>query len=159
MGFRKEWDTFLVLEKTPMASRIPDGWVIPEPPSSAVWASTVQPQSPCTMETIWRSLNHWRDGGTQSPRTMETNWWGLNHWRDDRTPSPRTMETDWWGLNHLRDDRTIMNKSGQPTKIVTGASDPPNFHNCTKDKKSWARSLAPGCLCVLCVLDAADSLQ
>jgi hypothetical protein len=36
---------FLVAEGTPMASRIPDGWIIPEVPSSAAWASALQSDS------------------------------------------------------------------------------------------------------------------
>ncbi|XP_076465031.1 programmed cell death protein 7-like isoform X4 [Babylonia areolata] len=39
---RQGWDAFLVPEGTPLASRVPDGWVIPEPPSSSVWASVLQ---------------------------------------------------------------------------------------------------------------------
>ncbi|KAK7115342.1 hypothetical protein V1264_001229 [Littorina saxatilis] len=44
-SIRQDWDQFLVPENTPMASRIPDSWVIPESPSSAVWATVLRQQS------------------------------------------------------------------------------------------------------------------
>lgn len=43
--YRHIWDMFLVPEGTQGGSRIPDGWVEPELPTSSVWASVIQANS------------------------------------------------------------------------------------------------------------------
>lgn len=45
-NIRHEWDAFVVVESTPLATRIPDGWVGPEPPSSSTWASVLLQSEP-----------------------------------------------------------------------------------------------------------------
>ncbi|KAL8615927.1 hypothetical protein ACOMHN_034603 [Nucella lapillus] len=43
---RWEWDSFVVKEGTPLSSRVPDGWVSPEQPSSHAWASVLMHSKP-----------------------------------------------------------------------------------------------------------------
>lgn len=45
LQIRCDWDRFIVLEGTPGGNRIPDGFVLPEKPSSAKWASALKEET------------------------------------------------------------------------------------------------------------------
>lgn len=45
LQIRCDWDSFSVLEGTPGGSRIPDGFVLAEKPSSDIWTSALKEET------------------------------------------------------------------------------------------------------------------